>query len=461
MINPEKKDQSFRELLQTTIFPIIIGIVFFIWLYALIVSNDYRNSIFPLSIIMLFVIYFVSGSIYAGVLLGFLTAISFTIIVTTIYADTRLIFSVETLWLWSMYAILEYYRILFEKRHKGIIAEKEVLQTNAEILENKIDAEKKHNVSLIQRVSNYKYLGEITQQLSATMTEKEIILQITDLALKFIGKGSWEIIKKNQNNTFADYIKEYKIPILVQDINLDNRFFIENPDFHSLAAVPLNINDNFWGILIGTTNKENILDESDLRLLSILGGISSLALSNAHLYQENQKLAITDGLTGLYVNSYFKERLAQEIVRSKRYNLALSVAIIDIDHFKNINDTYGHDVGDEVIKHIASIIRKRLRATDFICRYGGEEFAIAMLQTEKSDGFKVAEDLRKLIQKEKFFIYSGNIKTMYINTTVSLGLTELTESTENEIDLIDMADKALYRAKNKGRNRTELTGKNK
>ena len=451
------KSKAMRDLLQTVILPFAVGIIFLFWVYALIVSHQERLVVFPLSILMLITMYFFSGAIYAGVLLGFITTVSFMMIVIASGVMTRLVLFLETLWLWSVFAVFEFYKIYRQRYQNRKIVEDEIINADIDILKNKIEDEKKHYSDLRQRLSNYNYLEEMTIPLSSTMQEERIVSLVTDLSAKFIGRGEWNIVKGIHNDVFSAYINRYKVPLLIQDVRLDNRFSIEKTDTHSLIAVPLEVSDEFWGILKGTSKNENVFDEGDLRLLSILGGISSLALTNAQLYRRTQELAITDGLTGLYVQSYFKERLAQEFVRSRRYKLPLTIAMLDIDHFKNVNDTFGHNVGDEVLKHVSSTINNRLRDTDFLSRYGGEEFAVIMLQTTTKEAHKVAEDIRKNVQKEIFSILNENAHKIEMELTISIGIASLDETVKNYEDLIRIADEALYKAKNCGRNRCEVS----
>ena len=450
------KRKAVKELFQGVIVPILVGLIFFFWVFELVTSHQGKSAVFSLSIAMLVALYFLSGAIYAGVLLGFITMVSFMMVVVSYSAMTRLVMILQTAWLWSLFSVFEFYKIYSQRRQNRMIVENEIINADIDILKNKIDEEKRHCLDLGQRLSNYKYLEEMTIPLSSTMQEENIIPLVTELATKFIGRGEWKIEKGFQDDVFAQYINKYKVPLLVSDIRLDSRFLPEKSSSRSLIAVPLEVDNEFWGILKGVSDTEDIFDEGDLRLLSILGGISSLALTNAQLYKRTQDLAITDGLTGLYVQSYFKERLAQEFVRSKRYNLQLTVAMLDIDHFKNINDNFGHSVGDEVLKHVASVIKKRTRDTDFLSRYGGEEFGIIMLQTSSKEAMKAAEDIRKNVQKDIFRVTKDNSEKISIGITISIGVAPIVERVKSFEELVARADEALYRAKNSGRNRTEL-----
>lgn len=164
------------------------------------------------------------------------------------------------------------------------------------------------------------------------------------------------------------------------------------------------------------------------------------------------KLADKDGLTGLYNHRYFQDKLTEEFVRAKRYELPLSNILMDIDYFKKINDTYGHAVGDVVLKGIGSMLKGSTRKDiDTPARYGGEEFAIILPHTELSKALKVAERLRKAVAEHPFKVPSGQI-----SITVSFGVAAIPHPEINDKQtLIKASDEALYRAKEKGRNKVE------
>jgi diguanylate cyclase (GGDEF)-like protein len=159
-----------------------------------------------------------------------------------------------------------------------------------------------------------------------------------------------------------------------------------------------------------------------------------------------KELAITDGLTGLYNHRFLIGRLSEEIAQSNRYSKNLSIIMFDIDHFKNINDTYGHQVGDEVLSKISSTIKNKLREVDIAGRFGGEEFLVILPNTSLENGYKVAEKIRESIMELKW--ESGKLS---VTISGGVGL----HKDENVTELITKADKYLYKAKENGRNRIE------
>src|SRR5687768_17613069 len=162
-------------------------------------------------------------------------------------------------------------------------------------------------------------------------------------------------------------------------------------------------------------------------------------------------LSITDGLTKLHNHRYFQDEVARAFEESQRYQRPLSLAMIDIDFFKKINDTYGHAVGDEVLKRSAALYRESVRSTDLVARYGGEEFAVMMPETELTDGITFAEKIRTLVESTPMETQAGPV-----NVTVSIGLASVPQSRIHSAkELIIAADKALYRAKRNGRNQVQ------
>lgn len=167
------------------------------------------------------------------------------------------------------------------------------------------------------------------------------------------------------------------------------------------------------------------------------------------MYSQSRYMSVTDPLTGLYNRRHFEDCLEREFLRSKRYKSDLSFAIIDIDFFKKINDTYGHSSGDYVLKEVAYLILQTFRKTDMVFRYGGEEFAVIITETPLDKAVIPLERLRISVS-ENTFKYNGE----QINVTISIGVSGVNEDTESVHQLFENADKALYMAKENGRNQT-------
>jgi len=187
-------------------------------------------------------------------------------------------------------------------------------------------------------------------------------------------------------------------------------------------------------------------------LLDTLLNQISMVAYNSLLYRKIEDLARTDGLTGLLNHRTFMEKLAEEHRRIDRDPRPFSILLMDIDKFKNVNDTYGHPVGDIALKAVAKVLKDTGRGSDFVARYGGEEFAIGMVDTNVKGAEQMAERLRKLMEKT----VAARVGGQDLLLTLSIGVSSIPEDTKNMADLVTMADNALYQAKRSGRNRVCL-----
>jgi len=167
-----------------------------------------------------------------------------------------------------------------------------------------------------------------------------------------------------------------------------------------------------------------------------------------------QHLAVTDGLTGLYNFRYLRQAIEMELHRASRQKSSLSVLMMDVDHFKQFNDRYGHPAGDRVLQRIAEILRKRLRVTDIPCRYGGEEFAVILPDTDPPAAVQVAQEIRLRVEQEPFLEGVGESQG---RLTISIGVACFPAHAETPEALLKAADQALYQAKDSGRNRVVLS----
>ena len=186
-------------------------------------------------------------------------------------------------------------------------------------------------------------------------------------------------------------------------------------------------------------------------LAAILAFITALIIKyliKSRDFEQQYKLATTDGLTDLYNHRYFQDQMKMNVEHSKRYETNFSLIIIDIDFFKKFNDTYGHQSGDAVLRQVAQILKRNVRATDIVCRYGGEEMSIILPNTGKDEAQMTAEKICKIVSEKQFKL--NNDKETHV--TISLGVSTYPFDGETPTNLIDAADKRLYNAKNNGRN---------
>ena len=219
----------------------------------------------------------------------------------------------------------------------------------------------------------------------------------------------------------------------------------------SYIGAPIKRKDKLLGFINLDASTPNFFKTNHLSRLQALADQAAIAIENARLFKEMEQLAITDSLTGLYNRRFFFAFAENEIERTKRYNKNLSIIMIDIDHFKDVNDRFGHQIGDQVLKEIADICLSVLRKVDVMCRYGGEEFTVLLPETEESDAAHAAERMCTAISSSRFKTEKGDV-----TVSVSIGVAELDKSRGSLEKLLAAADQALYTAKETGRNRVHV-----
>jgi diguanylate cyclase (GGDEF)-like protein len=214
------------------------------------------------------------------------------------------------------------------------------------------------------------------------------------------------------------------------------------------VVVPLCSHDRLVGlVLLGPKEREDRYQAEEMELLALFGHHLATVLENARLFES----ATRDGLTGLLRREAVLEQLEHELQRAQRYDRPLTVGLADLDHFKDVNDRHGHLAGDAALKWVARVLAQGLRATDFIGRYGGEEFLLILPETDLDGAVSVAEKVRGLVEQERMALEGGD----EISLTLSIGLTSLSDFEQRPVaivELIAQADRSLYRAKEAGRN---------
>jgi len=214
------------------------------------------------------------------------------------------------------------------------------------------------------------------------------------------------------------------------------------------------IRDRVKGIIHLDSFEKNAFDEEDLNFVELLAKETAIAIERSLLYEEIKNLSVIDALTNLFNRRKMEEDLRNELERSKRYTRPLSILMIDIDYFKNYNDFHGHQKGDELLRKIAELLRKNLRAIDKVYRYGGEEFLVMLPEVDKEGALACAERLRRKVEQEPFEGEEQSQPSGKI--TISIGVASYPLDGDSIEKLIEAADSALYRAKALGRNRVCL-----
>jgi diguanylate cyclase (GGDEF)-like protein len=275
-------------------------------------------------------------------------------------------------------------------------------------------------------------------------------------AFKGITLEEVEELKKDPAESWVmTTIQKERKPIFAQELTTKSyqSYTALNKELPFAVYVPMIKEGEIYGIVkVGPKINGEAFSDNDLEFFETLASQAVIAFENARLYS----LAITDSITKLYVHRYFQIRLEEEVARSRRYNSTISLLMCDIDHFKNVNDTYGHQQGDCILREVSNIIRKNVRNTDIPCRYGGEEFAVILPETTQSDAKIVAERIRRDIAK--FDFPSVMPEQPPIHCSISIGVAGFPLNADNKDQLIQKADASLYKAKDGGRNRVVLCG---
>ena len=270
-------------------------------------------------------------------------------------------------------------------------------------------------------------------------------------------------VRINPGEGVAGTVLERGTPVVVSNIEQDERFSRPNRTRYktkSFISLPLKMKEKSIGV-INLSDKANGTDFSDmdLKLLEILALYSTVAIERQVYYQSSlslRKISITDPLTELLNRRYFEERISEEMERSKRHGQPFSLIILDIDNFKEFNDTYGHLAGDEALKNVGHVIRRCVRIIDIAARYGGEEFAIILPTTDKEDARLIGNRIREGIEGVTLPVIKDEGKEAKL--TVSLGIASYPADASTIELLINNADRALYKAKAQGKNRVVLFG---
>lgn len=340
------------------------------------------------------------------------------------------------------------------------------------------------NISLKENISRYASMKKVIEQITQELNPESVceslcasafsliasergtcILYLADSEVQSLKltKAKKEdkklILKAKQGDILDHWVMMHMNPLLIEDIGKDFRFdldrvkSLDGRTVGSVISSPLVSGGTFLGILRLDHPDPGYYNLDDLRFLRSICDLGALALESAQLYSSTQELAVHDGLTGVYTKAHFLELLAVECHRSMRGKKQFGLLMIDIDHFKTYNDTYGHSAGDIVLATIAGRISELLKSRGgVVCRFGGEEFCVLLSGVEREQAREAAELLREAVARETFIL-----RRKETSVTISIGVATFPEDSDDEIGLLMKADKAMYAAKQKGRNRVVVS----
>jgi diguanylate cyclase (GGDEF)-like protein len=261
----------------------------------------------------------------------------------------------------------------------------------------------------------------------------------------------WSILGEEQ-------IDEDRIDSQIEKRKLKAKQLTMDPQatLKSHLTLPLAIEEEILGCISLNSEQPNAFDAQDLQFFSVIGSQMATTLKHFQRFTTVKTMAIYDTLTSLYNRRYFEERLGLEAQKAFYGGATLSLVMIDIDHFKRINDTFGHTEGDKVLREISSLFRSSVRKKDTVARYGGEEFILILPEANLEESSMIAERIRRLVEKSPFEVGHAQI-----HLTVSLGISNFpNDRARTKEELVKMADQALYEAKRGGRNRVCISNPN-
>ncbi|MBI5873574.1 MAG: sensor domain-containing diguanylate cyclase [Candidatus Omnitrophica bacterium] len=285
--------------------------------------------------------------------------------------------------------------------------------------------------------------------------------------------NSYSLSKQVLNNSrFFNQVKNFKISVKEPDGGILAKAFGDGMPFHirresygtfpgdplisifnsdEFVVVPLKAKDRAIGLIVAdNVFTRHPITKDDIRILLTFANQAGMAIENSQLYEKAVVRAHKDSLTDLWNHGYFQYFFEEKLKQAKDHVSYMSIIMVDIDNFKNYNDTWGHQKGDDILSKISRIIADSSRKIDCVCRYGGEEFAIILPDATKKDAVVIAERIRANIEQHSFISESGH---PHQNLTVSLGVASFPEDGTNKDELIRAADSALYEAKRAGKNK--------
>ncbi|HVU51024.1 MAG TPA: sensor domain-containing diguanylate cyclase [Polyangia bacterium] len=277
-----------------------------------------------------------------------------------------------------------------------------------------------------------KVVGELAEKLDGTTHRdpSSITSMVVKNKLALPAGGDW---------------REHDVPVFSHPMRIR--------DFESLYVLPLLVKDEVVGTFTVAAKRVGAFPSDRREMLGVIANQVAISLQNGRMVQALEEQATTDGLTGLVNHRTFQERFSAMLGRAERHKFPVSLILTDIDHFKKVNDTYGHPTGDEVLRRVAAILKASARKIDICARYGGEEFAIVLESTDREGARQLAERIRNEVAQQTFQSSKGPFKA-----TLSLGISTFPEDGREKAELIAHSDQCLYAAKHGGRNRTVCYG---
>jgi diguanylate cyclase (GGDEF)-like protein len=360
-------------------------------------------------------------------------------------------------------------------------------------LEDKSKIIERMNAELTDAFNNVALLYAVSQYLNSVLDMKELVANVQKIfeekfkcdqyALYFVSpvedelqlaccKGfrnqhRWDEHRVRLGVGIAGKVAESNRTLYLESADPAFDMEIEPTDLEkrmrgSIHSAPLHVRGSLIGVLTVVRADKNAFTPTDRQSLQSISSQIAVAYDRCKLYTRTKELAVRDELTGAYNRRHFQQMLELELKRAERYKRHVTLLMIDVDHFKKFNDTYGHLKGDELLKKLTKLLKKNLREMDVLARYGGEEFVVMLTDTSMNDGINVASKLRELVKMNLKVTGHPQIAAgpspeaqdgVPASVTISIGVSSYPECANTPEELLNSADMALYVAKHKGRDR--------
>ncbi|MBI4395742.1 MAG: diguanylate cyclase [Elusimicrobia bacterium] len=417
--------------------------------FSLLAFPDLGTTLFPLLGVLIIAVSWLMGPGVSALLVLLGTLICFGL--WNLWpSDQRafLFFGVVQLWgiwsflrSWDLRSLQE--RFQFETVRQGHMKKEEDLKKDIEFY-------KRHTEKMKAESAHRQYLATCAKDLGAVLDGAEIQARLLPWVKRFFPDSQAFLTGLQEHEPADAWVAQRRQPLLCEDVLNHPRFKGAHVEAGTrcLMVAPLFVENKILGALRVESALPRRFSRDDLRVLDALSTMASLALDNAVLYHRVEQLAVRDGLTQLLTHRAFEERLEEELLRAGRYRSSVGLLMVDVDHFKRVNDIYGHSAGDDVLRRVSRKLAEMGRPVDASARYGGEEFCLLLVESSRSSALETAERFRQEISRERF-----ESNGAVFGVTVSVGVSIYPDEATTSPQLVRLADQRLYRAKGEGRNR--------
>jgi len=351
------------------------------------------------------------------------------------------------------------------KSHTELLAENRYLRKRIYELNNLVEVSFQLNTAIDKDKIIHAYLLNLfgllsTKSVIVLLADSPYSKQFTPRYYQGVSKKQAERLTINRSNPLIKSIdSNHHVFVVKQSGNAtsDLNYLKIAASLNSNLVAPLMHRGHIFGlVIIGNRHNGRPYTNPEIELFSIFTNFLAVSLTNSRMYSEMKRISLTDPLTGLFNRRYFENFLHSELSRARRFDHTVSLVMLDVDNFKNYNDQYGHTNGDILLRNLATVLTKTARCSDFVSRFGGEEFCVILPEVAQEGALRFADRLRNNICSHPFqqreVQPNGQI-------TISVGTATYPTDAQLEEELVDKADTALYEAKRKGRNRVAVYSK--